>query len=70
MCQEDSQPVEVPFELKVEPDGTYVVTSPILPELRSRGKTAQQAFLQANVDVPSLLNRYEQQGKPLPPQFR
>jgi predicted RNase H-like HicB family nuclease len=70
MCQDDNQPIEVPLQVAAEPDGTFVVTSPLLPELRARGKTAQQAILQANVDIPSILNRYEREGKPLPPQFR
>jgi predicted RNase H-like HicB family nuclease len=70
MCQDDNQPVEVPFDVKTEADGTFVVTSPILPELRACGKTMQQAFVQANYDIPSILNRYEREGKPLPPHFR
>ena len=70
MCRDDNQPIEVPLKVAAEPDGTFVVTSPVLPELRSRGKTEQQAVLQANVDIPSILNRYEREGKPLPPQFR
>ncbi len=70
MCQEDNQPIEVPLQVIAEPDGTYTVKSPVLPELCARGKTPQQAVLQANVDIPSILNRYEREGKPLPPQFR
>jgi predicted RNase H-like HicB family nuclease len=70
MCQDDNQPVEVPLNVVPQPDGTFVVTSPVLPELRACGKTAQQAVLQANVDIPSILNRYEREGKPLPPQFQ
>ena len=70
MCQDDNTPVEVPLQLTTEPDGSYLVTSPVLPELRSCGKTPQQAIVQANLDIPSILNRYEREGKPLPPQFR
>ena len=70
MCQDDNQPFEVPLEITVEPDGSYTVTCPYLPEMKSRGKTREQAMVQANYDLPSILNRYEREGKPLPPQFR
>lgn len=70
MCQDDNQPIEVPLNVVAEPDGTFVVTCPFLPELRACGKTAQQAIVQANYDIPSILNRYEREGKPLPPPFR
>ena len=70
MCKDDNQPVEVPLKVTPEADGTFLVTSPVLPELHARGKTAQQAVLQANVDIPSILNRYEREGKPLPALFR
>jgi len=70
MCQDDNQPVEVPLKIEPQSDGTFVVTSPLIPELRACGKTEQQAVLQANVDIPSILNRYEREGKPLPPPFR
>jgi len=70
MCQDDSHPIEVPFQVNSEPDGTFVVTSPVLPELRARGNTEQQAIVQANYEIPSILNRYEREGKPLPPHFR
>ena len=70
MCQDDNHAIEVPLNVVAEPDGTFTVTSPVLPDLRSHGKTREQAVLQANVDIPSILNRYEREGKPLPPQFR
>ena len=70
MCQDDNQPVEVPLKMTTEPDGSFTVTCPILPELCSRGKTPQEAMQQAHIDLPEILNRYEAEGKPLPPQFR
>ena len=70
MCRDDNQPVEVPLKLSAEPDGSFVVTSPVLPDLHSRGSTPQEALQNANADIPAILNSYEAQGKPLPPQFR
>ena len=70
MCQDDNAPVEVPLKLTTEPNGGYLVTSPILPELQSRGKTPQEAVEKAHSDLTDILNSYEAEGKPLPPQFR
>jgi antitoxin HicB len=70
MCRDDNQPIEVPLNLQPLPEGGYVVTSPILPELQSRGATPEEALRKAHTDLPAVLNSYEEQGKPLPPQFR
>ena len=70
MCQDDNAPVEVPLKLTTEPDGGFLVTSPALPELQSRGKTPQEAAEKAQTDLTNILNSYEVEGKPLPPQFR
>lgn len=70
MCKDDSAPVEVPLKLTTEPDGGYLVTSSILPELQSRGKTPQEALEKAHTDLPAILNNLEAEGKTLPPHFR
>ena len=70
MCRCDDDGVDVPFLLRELPEGGYMVTSPLLPELASQGKTREDAMVAAQTEVVALLNRYEEQGKPLPPQFR
>jgi predicted RNase H-like HicB family nuclease len=70
MCQDDNAPVEVPLRVTSEADGCYLVTSPVLPELQSRGTTPQEAVEKAQSDLTEILNRYEAEGKALPPQFR
>jgi hypothetical protein len=70
MCQDDNAPVEVPMKVSAEPGGGFLVTSSALPELRSRGKTPQAAIQKAHTDLTDILNRYEAEGKALPPQFR
>jgi predicted RNase H-like HicB family nuclease len=70
MCRCDDHGVEVPLFLEELPDGGFVVRSPILPELAAQGKTREDALKTAEADIAALLNRYEEQGKPLPPQFR
>ena len=69
MCRCDDEGVEVPWTVTVAADGSYTVTTPILPELAAHGKTPEDALEKAHANPVAILNRYEEMGKQLPPHF-
>ncbi len=56
----------VPLVFTPQPEGGYVVTSPVLPELLTEGDTLEEA--QANVQdaFEAVFELYAEQGRPLP----
>ena len=61
--------IAVPLILTVKPEGGYAVTSPALPELAAEGATQEEALSNAQAAIGTVLDLYEEQGKPLPAHF-
>jgi len=70
MCRCDLEGgVDVPLVVAAKPGGGYVVTSPVLPELRTEGATSEEALTNAQAAIGAVLDLYEEQGRPLPGHF-
>ena len=50
-----------------QPEGGFVVTSPLLPELITEGDTIQEALENAEDALTAIIEGFEELGKPLPP---
>lgn len=61
---------KVPLLLTPEPDGGYVVTSPILPELVTEGDSLPEALENVRDAFATVIELYENLGRPLPTQLR
>lgn len=57
----------IPLTLEPQPEGGFVVTSPVLPELITEGDTVEEALANARDAFNVVLEIYEDNGKPLPP---
>lgn len=58
---------KLPLILEPQPEGGYVVTCPILPELVTEGDTAQEALRNANDALEAVIEAFRDLGRPLPP---
>lgn len=58
---------KLPLVLEPQPEGGYLVTCPLLPELITEGDTAQEAIANANDALSAIIEGFEFLGKPLPP---
>jgi antitoxin HicB len=56
--------------LEPQPDGGYVVTCPLLPELVTEGETVEEAIRNANNALEALIEGFGTFGRPLPPALR
>jgi antitoxin HicB len=61
--------IDVPLIVAARPDGGYIVTSPVLQELRAEGATREEALTNAQTILGAILDLYEEQGRPLPGHF-
>jgi antitoxin HicB len=61
--------LEIPLTLELQPDGGFLVTSPVLPELITEGDTVEEALANAQDALDVVLEIYEDKGKPLPPRL-
>jgi len=61
-----SQIYKLPLILEPQPEGGYVVTCPLLPELITEGETVQDALLNANEALAALVDGLTQLKRPLP----
>jgi antitoxin HicB len=61
---------KVPLVLIRQPEGGYTVTSPVLPELVTEGDTIDEALLHVQDAVQTVIELYEDLGKPLPATLR
>jgi antitoxin HicB len=52
--------------LEPQPEGGYVVTCPLVPELLTEGDTVQEALHNANDALEAVIEAYEDLGRPLP----
>ncbi len=57
----------VPLILNPQPEGGYVVTSPLLPELTTEGDTMSEALANAEDALTAVIEIYEDKGLALPP---
>ena len=56
---------KLPLVLEPQPEGGYVVTCPLLPELITEGETVQEAIRNAN-DALEAIEAFEDLNRPLP----
>ncbi len=56
----------VPLLFTPQPEGGYVVTSPVLPELITQGETLAEAYDNARDAFAAVVEIYEDDGRPLP----
>ncbi len=61
---------KLPLVLEPQPEGGYVVTCPLLPELITEGDTVEEAIYNANDALAAIIEAYEDLGKPLPPALK
>jgi len=61
---------KVPLVLTAQPEGGYVVTSPVLPELITEGDTLDEAVGHVRDALKAVVEIYEDLGKPLPSNLR
>ena len=62
-----SQIYKLPLVLEPQPEGGYVVTCPLLPELITEGETVQEAMQNANDALAAVVEAFKALKKPLPP---
>ncbi|MCC7187935.1 MAG: type II toxin-antitoxin system HicB family antitoxin [Anaerolineales bacterium] len=58
---------KLPLVLDPQPEGGYVVTCPVLPELITEGEDVQDALQNANDALAAIVDALKQLNKPLPP---
>lgn len=61
-----SQIYKLPLLLDPQPEGGYVVTCPLLPELITEGADVQKALQNANDALAAIVDAFRQLNKPLP----
>ncbi len=58
---------KLPLVMEPQPEGGYVVTCPLLPELITEGDSVAEAVHNANDALAAIIEAYEDLGKSLPP---
>ncbi len=58
---------KLPLILEPQPEGGYVVTCPLVPELLTEGDTVEEALHNANDALEAVIEGYEDLGRTLPP---
>jgi len=58
---------KLPLVLEPQPEGGYVVTCPLLPELVTEGDTVREALENAGDALEAVVEAFEELGRPLPP---
>ncbi len=61
-----SQIYKLPLVLEPQPEGGYVVTCPLLPELITEGEAIQAALQNANDALAAIVDGFKRMNKPLP----
>jgi antitoxin HicB len=56
----------VPLVFTPQPEGSYTVTSPVLPELLTEGDTLEEAQANVRDAFEAVAELYPDQGRPLP----
>lgn len=58
---------KLPLVLDPQPEGGYVVTCPLVPELISEGDSVDDALRNASDALSAIIEGLEAAGRPLPP---
>ena len=58
---------KLPLVLEPQPEGGYVVTCPVLPELITEGDSVEEAIQNANDALAAIIEAFVDLGRPLPP---
>lgn len=61
---------KLPLVLDPQPEGGYVVSCPLLPELVTEGETVEEAVRHANDALEALVEGFKALGRPLPVALR
>lgn len=61
-----SQIYKLPLVLEPQPEGGYVVTCPLLPELITEGEDVQEAIQNANDALAAIVEAFKELNQPLP----
>ena len=59
---------KLPLVLSPQPEGGFVVTSPMVPELLTEGETVAEALDNVRDALAAVVELYQDLGKTLPPQ--
>lgn len=62
-----SQIYKLPLVLEPQPEGGYVVTCPLLPELITEGDNVQDALQNANDALAAIVEALQELKQPMPP---
>jgi antitoxin HicB len=62
-----SQIYKLPLVLEPQPEGGYVVTCPLLPELITEGESVQDALQNANDALVAIVEALKELNQPMPP---
>ncbi|HEY5866933.1 MAG TPA: type II toxin-antitoxin system HicB family antitoxin [Candidatus Tectomicrobia bacterium] len=65
-----TQVYKIPLVLTRQPEGGYIVTSPLVPELVTEGDTLHDALQHVQDAVLAVVELYEDLGKALPASIR
>ena len=58
---------KLPLVFEHQPEGGYVVTCPLLPELITEGDNVQEALQNANDALAAIVEALEELKQPIPP---
>jgi len=61
-----SQIYKLPLVLEPQPEGGYVVTCPLVPELITEGEDVQDALQNANDALAAIVEGLKELGRPFP----
>jgi len=61
-----SQIYKLPLVLEPQPEGGYVVTCPLVPELITEGENVQDALRNANDALAAIVEGLKELGRPFP----
>jgi len=65
-----SEIYKLPLILEPQPEGGYVVTCPLLPELITEGENMQEALQNANDALAAIVEALKELKRPLPEALR
>jgi antitoxin HicB len=57
----------IPLLFTPQPEGGFVVTSPVLPELITEGDSLKEAYANVPDALAAVIELYSEQGRTLPP---
>ena len=69
-CEGRPMIARIPLNLEPQPEGGYTVTSPLLPELITEGDTISECLVNVEDAIAVVLEIYDDEGRPLPPEIR